>query len=47
MAKNMRSQAQYKELDVLLIKDINTGKGGIDYKTADNKSHWVGSGRFY
>lgn len=41
MAKNMRTQAQYKELDVLLIKDINTGKGGIDYRTNDNKSHWV------
>jgi CheY-like chemotaxis protein len=41
MAKNMRAQAQYKELDVLLIKDITTGKGGIDYRTNDNKSHWV------
>lgn len=41
MAKNMRNQAQYKELNVLLIKDINTGKGGIDYLTNDKKSHWV------
>lgn len=41
MAKNMRNQAEYKELDVLLIKDITTGKGGIDYKGTDGKSHWV------
>lgn len=41
MAKDMRNKAQYKELDVLLIKDLSTGHGCVDYKTADNKSHLI------
>ncbi len=41
MAKFMRNQAQYKELDVLLIKDINSGRAVIDYRTSDNQSHWL------
>ena len=41
MAMNMRSQKKYKELDVLLIQDAATGKGCLDYRTADNKTHAI------
>jgi len=41
MALNMRSQKQYKELDVLLIQNSATGKGCVDYRTSDNKTHAI------
>jgi len=38
MAREFRSDPNYRELDVLLLKDLITGKAGVDYKTEDGLS---------
>ncbi len=46
MAREFRQDPQYKELQVILLKDIITGKAGIDYRTEDGKTVWVPVGGF-
>ena len=41
MAREFRQDPTYKEMDVLLVKDINSGDAGVDYKTLNGKSEWV------
>ena len=41
MAREFRMDPEYKELDVLLVKDVITGNAGIDYKAQDGKSIWL------
>jgi CheY-like chemotaxis protein len=38
MAREFRQDPNYRELDVLLIRDIITGKAGIDYRTEKGPS---------
>jgi len=40
MAREFRKNAGYKELQVLLVKDIVTEKAGIDYLTEDGRTVW-------
>jgi CheY-like chemotaxis protein len=40
MAHEFRKQTGYKELQVLLVKDIVTEKAGIDYLSNDGRSVW-------
>ena len=40
MAREFRKNPGYKNLHVILVKDINSGKAGIDYLTEDGKSIW-------
>lgn len=40
MAREFRKNAGYKELHVLLVKDIVTEKAGIDYLTEDGRTVW-------
>jgi CheY-like chemotaxis protein len=41
MAREFRSDPNYKELQVILIRDIVTGNSGIDYRAEDGRSVWV------
>ncbi len=41
MAREYRNDPNYKELQVILIRDIVTGKAGIDYRSEDGNSVWV------
>lgn len=41
MAHEYRLNENYKELQVILIKDILSGNAGIDYKTEKGDSVWV------
>lgn len=41
MAREFRQDPKYKELQVILLKDIVTGKAGIDYRTEEGKTVWV------
>lgn len=41
MAREFRMDPEYKELDVLLVKDVITGNAGIDYKAENGKSIWL------
>jgi len=41
MAREFRQDPKYRELQVILLKNIATGKAGIDYKTEDGKAIWV------
>ncbi len=41
MAREFRMDPKYKELQVILMKDIVTGKAGIDYRNQDGKSVWL------
>lgn len=41
MARELRKNPEYKELEVLLIEDPKTKKAGIDYRTKDGKNVWV------
>ena len=41
MAREFRQDPSYRELDVLLIKDVITGKAGIDYRTEKGPSIWL------
>jgi len=40
MAREFRKNQGFKELHVLLVKDINTGKAGVDYLSEDGNSIW-------
>lgn len=40
IAVEFRKDPDFKELDVLLIKDVNSGKAGIDYKSESGRSIW-------
>ncbi len=40
MAREYRQDPKYRELQVILLKDLVTGKAGIDYN-ADGHSVWV------
>lgn len=40
MAREFRKQPGYKELQVLLVKDIHTEKAGIDYITNEGRNVW-------
>lgn len=46
MAREFRQDPQYKELQVILVKDIVSGNAGIDYRTEDGKTLWVPVGGF-
>ena len=41
MARELRKNPEYRELEVLLIEDPKTKKAGIDYRTKDGKNVWV------
>lgn len=41
MAREFRKNAEYKELEVLLIEDKETKKAGIDYRTKEGNNVWV------
>ena len=40
MAREFRKNPEYKEVQVILLKDINSGKAGVDYRSEDGKSIW-------
>ena len=41
MAREFRRDPKYKELQVLLIKDVTTGKAGVDYLSESGENIWV------
>jgi CheY-like chemotaxis protein len=41
MAREFRKDSTFKELQVLLIKDILTGNAGIDYLSQNGENIWV------
>jgi len=41
MAREFRKDPRYTELQVILLKDVNTGKAGIDYRAEDGRSIWL------
>lgn len=41
MAREYRKDPKYRELQVILLKSIGSGKAGIDYRTEDGNSVWV------
>jgi CheY-like chemotaxis protein len=41
MASQFRQDHNFKDLQVILVKDIVSGKAGIDYRTEDGKIIWV------
>ncbi len=41
MAKEFRKDRKYKELQVLLVKDILKGEAGVDYLSEEGTSIWV------
>jgi CheY-like chemotaxis protein len=41
MAREYRLDENYKELQVLLIKDILSGNAGVDYRTEKGNSVWL------
>lgn len=41
MASEFRQDPNYRELQVILVKDNVSGKAGIDYLTDDGKTVWV------
>jgi len=41
MAREYRQDPKYRELQVILLKDVVTGNAGIDYNTEDGQSVWV------
>ena len=41
MANEFRQDPNFRELQVILVKDNVSGKAGIDYRTEDGKSVWV------
>ena len=40
MAREFRKNPGFKDLHVILLKDINTGKSGVDYLSEDGRSIW-------
>ncbi len=41
MAREYRQTPEYNELKVILVRNENTGKAGVDYLTEDGKSVWL------
>jgi CheY-like chemotaxis protein len=41
MAAEFRQDPNFRELQVILVKDDVTGNAGIDYRTEDGKTVWV------
>jgi hypothetical protein len=41
MAKEYRKSMDSKDLEVLLIQNMNTGIAGIDYQSPDGNSYWI------
>lgn len=41
MASQFRQDYNFQDLQVILVKDIVSGKAGIDYRTEDGKTVWV------
>ena len=41
MASEFRQDPNYRELQVILVKDNVSGNAGIDYRTEDGKTVWV------
>ncbi len=41
MAREFRMDPQFQALEVLLIKDANSGEAGIDYRNEEGKSIWL------
>jgi twitching motility two-component system response regulator PilH len=41
MAREYRKDPQYKDLQVLLIKNVQSGNAGVDYRDEEGKSIWV------
>lgn len=46
MAREYRKNPQYKDLQVLLIKNVQSGNAGIDYLSEEGKNIWVPVGGF-
>lgn len=40
MAREFRKDPNYKDLQVLLVKNIENGTAGIDYRTEDGETVW-------
>jgi CheY-like chemotaxis protein len=40
MAREFRKNPGFKDLHVILVKDVNTGSAGVDYLSEDGKSIW-------
>lgn len=40
MAREFRKNPGFKDLHVILIKDVNSGKAGVDYLSEDGRSIW-------
>lgn len=40
MARECRKDPNFKDLQVILVKNIEDGSAGIDYKAEDGVSHW-------
>ena len=41
MAREFRKDPKYKELQVILVKDINSGNSGVDYRAENGETVWV------
>lgn len=41
MAREFRSDARYRELQVILLRDVISGKAGVDYRAKDGRSIWL------
>lgn len=41
MAREFRQDPKYKELQVILLRDIVSGKAGIDYRNDEGKAIWL------
>ena len=41
MANEFRQDPNFRELQVILVKDNVSGKAGVDYRTEDEKTVWV------
>ncbi len=41
MAREFRQDPNYRELDVILVRDVITGKAGVDYRTEKGPSVWL------
>ncbi len=40
MAREFRKNPGFKDLHVILVKDVNSGSAGVDYLSEDGKSIW-------
>ena len=40
MAREFRKNPGFKDLHVILVKDVNTGSAGVDYLSEDGRSIW-------